>query len=126
MFLTPFRRGAASIAQPVLRQPGQLGAAAGLARGRDRHVGHQAPPREQRRRAAVAVVRLIVSVSYYYVATHLQWLYFYLVVVPLWFCCRYAVAALAEYRPLVLQLGEEDVCVAAVASITRYFSIVFE
>jgi hypothetical protein len=34
--------------------------------------------------------------------------------------CRYAVAALAEYRPLVLQLGEEDVCVAAVASITKY------
>lgn len=32
---------------------------------------------------------------------------------------RYAVAALAEYRPLVLQLGEEDVCAAAVASITR-------
>jgi len=32
---------------------------------------------------------------------------------------RYAVAALAEYRPLVLQLGEQDVCAAAVTSLVR-------
>ena len=36
---------------------------------------------------------------------------------------RYAVAALAEYRPLVLQLGEEEVCSAAVASLTRLDSV---
>jgi hypothetical protein len=32
---------------------------------------------------------------------------------------RYAVAALSEYRPIVLQLGEAGVCAAAVASMKR-------
>lgn len=36
---------------------------------------------------------------------------------------RYAVAALAEYRPLVLQLGEQDVCAAAVTSLVRWVLI---
>ena len=35
-------------------------------------------------------------------------------------CNRYAIAGLAEYRPLVLQLGDEDVSQAAVTSITKY------
>ena len=42
--------------------------------------------------------------------------------IHIYFFCltnRYAVAALAEYRPLVLQLGEQDVCAAAVTSLVR-------